>query len=85
MCLFLRLFLSHLNLFGDSYRLGALGFLSSQELLSAGIKSNNGLRDQRTALTWIRKYIDGFGGDPNNITAVGVSTGSSETRKNVWN
>jgi carboxylesterase type B len=73
------------NSFGDSYRLGALGFLSSQELLSAGIKSNNGLRDQRTALTWIRKYIHGFGGDPYNITAVGVSTGSSETRKFVWN
>jgi carboxylesterase type B len=80
-----RNFLFASNLFGDSYRLGALGFLSSQELLSAGIKSNNGLRDQRTALTWIRKYIDGFGGEPNNITAVGVSTGSSETPKNIWN
>jgi carboxylesterase type B len=62
----------------DSYRLGALGFLSSQELLSAGIKSNNGLRDQRTALLWIRSYIDGFGGDSNNITVVGVSTGASK-------
>ncbi|KAE9375345.1 alpha/beta-hydrolase [Stipitochalara longipes BDJ] len=59
-----------------SYRLGAFGFLASQKLLAAGIKTNNGLRDQRVALTWIKNYIDGFGGDPNNISVVGVSTGA---------
>jgi carboxylesterase type B len=63
----------------DSYRLGAPGFLSSQELLNAGIKSNNGLRDQRTALAWIRTYIEGFGGDQDNITVAGESAGSGET------
>ncbi|KAN0113063.1 carboxylesterase-like protein [Hyaloscypha variabilis] len=59
-----------------NYRLGAFGFLASQELLVAGIKTNNGIRDQRAALTWIRRYVDGFGGDPNSITVVGVSTGA---------
>ncbi len=62
-----------------SYRLGAFGFLASQELLATGVKTNNGIRDQRAALTWIRRYADGFGGDPNSITVVGVSTGASKT------
>lgn len=61
-----------------SYRVGLPGFLASQELLNSGIKTNNGLRDQRIALSWIRSYIEGFGGDPNNITVVGVSVGASE-------
>ncbi|MAD84545.1 MAG: hypothetical protein CL912_16425 [Deltaproteobacteria bacterium] len=54
------------------------GFLASQELLDSGIKPNNGLRDQRTALLWIQKYIEDFGGDPKNITVVGESVGASE-------
>lgn len=62
----------------DSYRLGAPGFLASEELLSAGIKSNNGLRDQRAALNWIRTYIEGFGGDPNNVTIAGESAGAGK-------
>ncbi|PVH76547.1 alpha/beta-hydrolase [Cadophora sp. DSE1049] len=59
-----------------NYRVGLPGFLASQELLTAGIKTNNGLRDQKTALLWIHKYIEGFGGDPNNITVVGESAGA---------
>ncbi|KAH7388968.1 Alpha/Beta hydrolase protein [Cadophora sp. MPI-SDFR-AT-0126] len=59
-----------------NYRVGLPGFLASQELLDAGIKTNNGLRDQRTALLWIHRYIEGFGGDPNNITVVGESVGA---------
>jgi carboxylesterase type B len=68
--------------FYHSCRLGALGFLASQELVGAGIRSNNGMRDQRIALTWIREHISGFGGDPDNITVVGVSTVASKSRKN---
>lgn len=63
----------------DSYRLGLPGFLASQELLDEGIKSNNGLRDQRAAFKWIQKYIAGFGGDPNNVTVVGLSAGAGKT------
>ncbi|TVY80602.1 Lipase [Lachnellula suecica] len=60
-----------------NYRLGLAGFLTSEELVRAGIKSNNGLRDQRTALTWIQKYVEGFGGDPENVTVVGESAGGA--------
>ena len=37
-----------------------------------------GLRDQRRALEWLHQYIDGFGGDPNNITIFGASTGGAD-------
>lgn len=43
---------------------------------NAGYKPNNALRDQRTALLWIQKYISGFGGDPTNVTLIGESAGA---------
>ncbi|RBA14812.1 carboxylesterase [Fusarium proliferatum] len=58
-----------------NYRLGLLGLLTSQELRDADFKANNQLRDQRAAFQWLKKYIEGFGGDPENITASGESTG----------
>jgi carboxylesterase type B len=58
-----------------SYRLGALGFLTSEELRNAGYKANNGLRDQRVAIEWVRKHIHEFGGDLDNITVAGMSAG----------
>lgn len=58
-----------------SYRLGVFGFLTSEELRNAGYAANNGLRDQRVAFEWIKKYIGGFGGDPDNITVGGESAG----------
>ncbi|KAL2856426.1 Alpha/Beta hydrolase protein [Aspergillus pseudoustus] len=60
-----------------NYRLGALGFLTSEELRSAGYKANNGLRDQRVAIEWVRKHIHEFGGDPENITLAGMSAGGA--------
>ncbi|PVI02247.1 carboxylesteras-like protein [Periconia macrospinosa] len=59
-----------------NYRLGIPGFLTSKELRDAGYKANNGFHDQRTAMKWIKKYIGGFGGDPEEITAVGESAGA---------
>ncbi|KAJ5903533.1 carboxylesterase [Penicillium tannophilum] len=58
-----------------NYRLGAFGFLYSEELAKFGGSQNNALHDQRTALLWIQKYIAGFGGDPTNVTFVGESAG----------
>lgn len=58
-----------------SYRLGAFGFLTSEELRNAGYKANNGLRDQRVAIKWVRKHIHEFGGDADNVTVAGMSAG----------
>ena len=55
--------------------------MTSKELRNAGYKPNNGLRDQRTALRWIKKFIGGFGGNPDEITACGESAGGCECAK----
>ncbi|KAL2670507.1 hypothetical protein Neosp_014295 [[Neocosmospora] mangrovei] len=58
-----------------NYRLGAPGFAASEELEQAGYKTNRGLLDQRASIHWIKKYIGGFGGDPDRITVAGESVG----------
>jgi para-nitrobenzyl esterase len=56
-----------------NYRLGALGFLTSNSL---GYKTGNfGILDQQEALRWVRRNIVRFGGDPANITIFGQSAG----------
>ncbi|KAJ5924523.1 carboxylesterase [Penicillium verhagenii] len=60
-----------------NYRLGAPGFLTSEELRQAGYRSNNGLRDQQVALEWVQRHIQDFGGDPENVTAAGQSAGGA--------
>jgi hypothetical protein len=62
---------------GINYRLQHAGFTFSKELRDSGYLPNNGLRDQRTALQWVQKYIAGFGGDPENVTAIGESAGGA--------
>lgn len=54
-----------------SYRLGLFGFLGGNEERPA----NLGLYDIMAALEWIKKYIRDFGGDPENITLFGQSSG----------
>ncbi|KAL0959302.1 hypothetical protein HGRIS_014566 [Hohenbuehelia grisea] len=58
-----------------NYRLGAFGFLASQEVKDAKV-GNLGLYDQREALHWVQKYIGAFGGDPAKVTIWGESAGS---------
>ncbi len=61
------------------YRLGIFGFFSHPELAKeSGHNSsgNYGLMDQFAALQWVRKNIDTFGGDPDNVTIFGESAGS---------
>ncbi|KAJ5776380.1 uncharacterized protein N7511_001391 [Penicillium nucicola] len=65
-----------------NYRLGVLGFAASSDLASTAsdstLPNNNwGLVDQHNALEWVNKHIASFGGDRNNITAMGVSAGSA--------
>lgn len=59
----------------SSYRLGALGFLTSEELRQAGFQANRGLRDQLVAMQWVQRHILDFGGDPDKVTLAGMSAG----------
>jgi carboxylesterase type B len=54
------------------YRLGALGYLHTPEVGAA----NLALNDQRNALLWIQRFVEGFGGDPKRVTAMGESAGA---------
>ena len=57
------------------YRLGAFGFLSSEDVKSKG-RLNAGLLDQRFALQWVQAHIRRFGGDPHKVTIAGESAGA---------
>lgn len=61
-----------------NYRLGALGFLATEELAEEnedGSFGNYGLADQTAVLEWVQRNIAGFGGDPDNVTIFGESAG----------
>ncbi|RYP53365.1 hypothetical protein DL768_001610 [Monosporascus sp. mg162] len=57
------------------YRLGAFGFLSSAELARLGVP-NAGIHDMYASLQWVQKFIERFGGDPNQVTIAGESAGA---------
>ena len=59
-----------------NYRLGVFGGFGLPGLEGSG---TFGLQDQREALEWVRRNIEGFGGDPGNVTLFGVSYGASAT------
>ncbi|XP_038056981.1 uncharacterized protein LOC119728715 [Patiria miniata] len=56
-----------------NYRLGALGFLSTEDEVASG---NYGLYDILAALQWVNKYIGSFGGDPEQVTVQGHDSGA---------
>ncbi|KAJ9263780.1 hypothetical protein DTO195F2_2697 [Paecilomyces variotii] len=41
-----------------------------------GKEKNLDVKDQRLGIEWVKKYIAGFGGDPDNITLAGESAGA---------
>ncbi|XP_034839811.1 juvenile hormone esterase isoform X1 [Maniola hyperantus] len=57
-----------------NYRLGPLGFLSTQDEHCPG---NNGLKDQQEALRFIQKNIYAFGGNNQSVTIFGESAGGA--------
>ncbi|XP_065209356.1 juvenile hormone esterase-like [Planococcus citri] len=55
------------------YRLGSLGFLSTEDEIIPG---NYGLKDGVAVLRWVQNFIDDFGGDRNRVTIFGGSSGA---------
>ena len=63
-----------------NYRLGPWGFLAHPALAEESERNstgNYGLMDKIATLKWVQKNIQGFGGNPNNVTIFGQSAGSS--------
>ncbi|CAG9768088.1 unnamed protein product [Ceutorhynchus assimilis] len=65
-----------------NYRIGALGFLNSDDP-KLGVFGNMGLKDQNLALKWVQQNIQHFNGDPNDVTIFGHSAGSASVHAHV--
>ncbi|CAE7770229.1 fumD [Symbiodinium pilosum] len=69
-----------------NYRLGIFGFLAHPELsqedrenMALGDKAGSGnyaMLDQLCALSWVQRHIANFGGDAQNVTIWGLSSGA---------
>ncbi|XP_040010594.1 bile salt-activated lipase-like isoform X2 [Xiphias gladius] len=57
-----------------NYRVGTMGFLSTGD---ARLPGNYGLWDQHAAISWVHRNIEAFGGNPDNITIFGQSSGAA--------
>lgn len=58
-----------------NYRIGSLGFLPSTASAKEGVL-NLGLKDQIVLFEWVQENIHLFGGDPSNVTLIGLSAGA---------
>jgi para-nitrobenzyl esterase len=69
---------NHIEVVSINYRLGMFGFLALPSLSAESpsrASGDYGLQDQEAALRWVHRNIDGFGGDPRNVTIAGESAG----------
>lgn len=63
-----------------NYRLGAFGWLAHPALAegsSNSVVANYGMMDQIAALRWVHDNVGAFGGDPDNVTLFGASSGAT--------
>jgi para-nitrobenzyl esterase len=63
-----------------NYRLGVFGWLADPahaEGAANGGLANYGMMDQIAALRWVQENITAFGGDPDNVTLFGSSSGAA--------
>ncbi|XP_063360837.1 carboxylesterase 4A-like isoform X1 [Cydia amplana] len=63
-----------------NYRLEVLGFISVE---TPEVPGNAGMKDQVAALKWIKENIAKFGGDPDNITIFGESSGACSVTHHI--
>ncbi|KAF8362788.1 hypothetical protein PRIPAC_89711 [Pristionchus pacificus] len=56
------------------YRVGPLGFCTTKDSVMPG---NYGMWDAKMAFEWVRDNIAAFGGNPNDVTAYGGSSGAA--------
>lgn len=69
-----KLMTSPIVLVTVNYRLGVLGFLSTENDVAPG---NYGMMDLILALHWVQENIIHFGGDPQHVTIFGESAGAA--------
>ncbi|XP_052807894.1 para-nitrobenzyl esterase-like isoform X1 [Mya arenaria] len=65
---------------GFNYRLHAFGFMALQVLADQSplnVSGNYGFMDMITVLEWVQTNIRNFGGDPNQVTVFGQSSGGT--------
>jgi para-nitrobenzyl esterase len=68
----------HAVIVSINYRLGPFGFLALPGLSAEArdrSSGNFGLQDQQAALHWVRRNVERFGGDAENVTIFGESAG----------
>ncbi|MDR3469958.1 MAG: carboxylesterase family protein [Xanthobacteraceae bacterium] len=60
-----------------NFRVGVLGFLDLSTVMDdPAYTANAGVLDLTAALRWVRANIAAFGGDPGNVTLMGLSSGA---------